>query len=347
MATQPHAPGRSCPLSYSYGARALNQAPSFRAETLYVAGGLYGNRFALSTILDMAQKEERKGPRVTLCFNGDFNWFNASDPDFRQINTTVLEHLVVKGNVEAELAEPSPEGGCGCNYPDYIDDGVVASSNAIFEKLQRTAARNPDIVSRLKPLPMFLTAAVGDRRVGIVHGDPESLAGWSLAVEAMPDPDTPLSTAFASPEETRRTTRQTIEDYFRQANVSVFASSHTCLPYAQDFTIDGSPRVVINNGSAGMPNFRGTRFGLIARISVDPRVPRDSLFGIQTGPLRCDAVAVQYRHDLWLQHFLRLWPEGTPAHVCYYARMAVGPAFDLSRAARGRVRASQSSSSLP
>jgi hypothetical protein len=44
-------------------------------------------------------------------------------------------------------------------------------------RLRATAARFPELVSRLGELPRYLTASVGGRRVGILHGDPESLAG--------------------------------------------------------------------------------------------------------------------------------------------------------------------------
>ena len=47
------------------------------------------------------------------------------------------------------------------------------------------------MVGRLGELPRHLTAGVGGQRVGIVHGDPESLAGWRLALEAM-EPGDPL-----------------------------------------------------------------------------------------------------------------------------------------------------------
>jgi hypothetical protein len=54
-------------------------------------------------------------------------------------------------------------------------------------RLRATAARFPELVE----LPRYLTASVGGRRVGILHGDPESLAGWRLALEAM-EPGDPL-----------------------------------------------------------------------------------------------------------------------------------------------------------
>lgn len=59
-------------MSYRYGPHALRSCPEQPAETLYVIGGLYGNLPALSAILAMAAREAAP---VTLCFNGDFNWF--------------------------------------------------------------------------------------------------------------------------------------------------------------------------------------------------------------------------------------------------------------------------------
>lgn len=41
---------------------------AWRAETVYVVGGLYGNRFALEAIRSRAQRESRE---VILVFNGD------------------------------------------------------------------------------------------------------------------------------------------------------------------------------------------------------------------------------------------------------------------------------------
>ncbi len=92
-------PGRVCPIRYRYGPSAIAAAPERLAETLYVIGGLYGNLQALATIESMARIEP--GP-VTLCFNGDFNWFNVDDAGFREINERVLRHDAILGNVESE-----------------------------------------------------------------------------------------------------------------------------------------------------------------------------------------------------------------------------------------------------
>ena len=66
-----------------------------------------------------------------------------------------------------------------------MGDDVVDRSNQVITRLRATAGQFPELVRRMGELPMHLTASVGGERVGILHGDPESLAGWRLALEAM------------------------------------------------------------------------------------------------------------------------------------------------------------------
>jgi hypothetical protein len=177
-------PGRSCPLAYRYQPEALAQQPArLEADTLYVVGGLYGNPAALAAVLEQAHQEP--GGPATIVFNGDFHWLDVDPDDFRSISETVLAHHATKGNVEAELTAEDETAGCGCAYPDYVDDAVVDRSNQIITRLRATAGQFPELVGRLSSLPRHLTASVAGRRVGILHGDPESLAGWRLALEAM------------------------------------------------------------------------------------------------------------------------------------------------------------------
>jgi len=51
------APGRNCPLSYRYGAAALAGPALLRTETLWVAGGVYGNPFALERLLELYERD--------------------------------------------------------------------------------------------------------------------------------------------------------------------------------------------------------------------------------------------------------------------------------------------------
>jgi hypothetical protein len=292
-------------------------------HTAYIVGGLYGNHQALDTILAMAQRERDRGSDVTVIFNGDFNWLNVRSEDLADINEAVLRHVATQGNVEAELAAENSDAGCGCAYPDHVDEEVVTRSNAVMARLRGTAMAFPELRRRLGDLPMTLCIKVGNERVAVLHGDPESLAGWSFAVEAMPPAGT--------------TPIGRIQDSFRKSATRVFACTHTGLPYAQRFFVDGRPHLVVNNGSAGMPNFAATRFGVITRISADQRIPEASLYGCQLDELRVDALPVHYDHEPWLHRFLRDWPEGSPAHDSYHGRLVDGPDFSLRQAARDGV----------
>jgi hypothetical protein len=91
-------PGRVCPVRYRYGPGIIARVRERLAETLYVIGGLYGNLPALDAVDAMADAEQ--GP-VTLCFNGDFNWFNIDDVSFRAINERVLRHDATERPVSA------------------------------------------------------------------------------------------------------------------------------------------------------------------------------------------------------------------------------------------------------
>ena len=313
--TQPSLrPGRSCPLSYRYGTTALDRAPDFSAETLYVIGGLYGNPFALDALLRLGDIEAD----AQLVFNGDFNWFNRDDASFTRINTEVLRHRALRGNVETELLSSDAAAGCGCGYPGYVSDADVARSNAIMGVLAQTAQRHRALSERLAALPMHLVASVGGRRVGIVHGDAESLAGWAFGEEAI-DP--------------ARVTAQ-----FAAAQVRVFASSHTCLPLGETFDGLQGACALFNNGAAGMPNFAGTSYGLITRSSTRAAPPRlGALYGTVIDGVHLDCVPLHFDQAAWLEHFDRVWPADSPAALSYRKRITQGPGYLPAQAMRGAV----------
>ena len=302
-------PGRTCPLSYRYSPRALDVAPQLEADTLYVIGGLYGNVESLAAIRALAAAEP--GP-VALAFNGDFHWFDAGDADFAQLTHEVLAHAAIRGNVETELAGENSGAGCGCAYPVDVSDAEVSRSNLILERLRATARRAPELRARLGALPMHLTARVGDARIGIVHGDAASLAGWGFAHDRLDDP----------------AHRRWIESVFSEARVDAFASTHTCLPAFRAF--DGG--VVANNGAAGMPNFESSHFGLLTRIGVRPYAGPARLYGLQAGGAHIEALRIDYDQPRWIERFLTAWPEGSPAHDSYFRRISQGTRFALAQA---------------
>lgn len=203
-------PGRNCPPDYRYDASIFREHASTATETLYVVGGLYGNEPALDEVIRMFERE--RGAKH-LVFNGDFNWFNIAPERFRRINELVLAYDAVRGNVETELARPvgSTEIGCGCGYPDFVDDDVVDRSNAIMERLRTSAILFPELQRDLAQLPMWRRIDVGGARVAVIHGDPSSLAGWGLGIEA-------LSEAVGVDRAAR---------WFDEADIDIFACTHT------------------------------------------------------------------------------------------------------------------------
>ncbi|HEX9397567.1 MAG TPA: hypothetical protein VF943_12615 [Burkholderiales bacterium] len=306
-------PGRGCPLSYRYDPAFVFREIDLEVESLWVAGGLYGNPLALEVLLERYERE--RGSKA-LVFNGDFHWFDVDPRDFSDVNQTVLEFSAIRGNVETELTQPADGAGCGCGYPDWVDDGTVERSNRILERLRATAGTFPEDLGRLAALPMTLVASIGGERVAVVHGDADSLAGWNFSQECLASPAS-RAAALTS---------------FSRANVSVFASSHTCLPVLQCFP---GPRLIVNNGAAGMPNFHGTRFGLATRISLYPS--NESLYSQRASRLFVEAVKLEYDHLAWERRFLAQWPSGSDAHRSYYERIVDGPRYAVREALRAEA----------
>ncbi|MDS1308873.1 hypothetical protein [Marinobacter xiaoshiensis] len=304
--------GRSCPLAYRYQPAALCADPVPVAEdVIYVIGGLYGNPFALDEIENMALAEERQGRSVKRVFNGDFNWFNASDELFRDINSRVLSHMAILGNVDYELATPNSGAGCGCAYPEFVGQGVVERSNQIMSRLQKLAGSHPDIQQRLAALPRYQCLMFGGLKVLVLHGDPESLAGWGLAHES-----------FAAGNE------RSLEGWFRESGADVMVSTHTCLPVLWSGRVCGRPCAVANNGSSGMGNLSGDTRGLIMRISrtvsaVEPVAGLPSVAG-----LHVDLIPVDYNVSAWVEQFDQLWPSGSPAAISYRRRLIEGASLN-------------------
>ena len=89
---------------------------------------------------------------------------------------------------------------------------------------------------------------------------------------------------------------------------------------------------MINNGAAGMPNFKGNRCGVITRIATTPS-PHAPLYGVQRDGLHIDALAVDYDTEAFLARFIKRWPPGSPAYESYYNRIVDGPDFALAQAA--------------
>jgi hypothetical protein len=310
-------PGRICPADYRYEAAELGRDADFRADTLYVVGGLYGNLPALDAIETLVAAEAAP---AHLVFNGDFHWFDAAPQRFAELSRRVPAGCAMRGNVETELARIDDIGaGCGCAYPDSVGEDTVQRSNRILERLRRCVDALPPMRERLAALPMTLVVGVGRLRIGIVHGDAESLAGWRFAHDAIND----------------ARAQSWLAGVHAASRIDAFASSHTCLPALRDFPLASGRLTVINNGAAGMPNFRGTNFGVITRIGVRAS-PHRSLYGLERDGIFIEALPVHYDQRRWLCDFLADWPPGSPAYNSYFRRLADGPAFSVDDAIASR-----------
>lgn len=317
----PHMPGRTCPLHYRYAPEEFRSAapPPLQAlDVLYVVGGLYGNELALERVLDLFDRETG---RKRLVFNGDFHWFDVDPAVFARVQAAVLSHEAMRGNVETELAsEGDDDAGCGCAYPEWVGEAVVERSNRILRRLRLAAS---DVQrAELAALPMWLRADVGPLRLGIVHGDATSLAGWGFAQEHLRDD---------------RHLRQ-VAQWFERAAVDAFACTHTCLPVFQALPghKSGEARWILNNGATGMPNFRGDRAGLLTRVALAPFRGRERRHGVvmSDGQVHVDAIGVDIDTEAWLACFCRQWPSGSEAHLSYFDRIARGPSYAPQEALR-------------
>jgi len=301
-----------CPVDYVYPPAVFDRDAEIEAAVLYVVGGLYGNLAAFEAVQRLAAAEPT--PPTVVC-NGDFHWFDAEPDWFAEVERAVAPHLALRGNVETEIARDGEIGaGCGCAYPESVDADTVRRSNQILAALRAIA---PDAARRrLARLPMHLVAQVGCLRVGIVHGDAASLAGWRFAQDALDDP----------------AARAWLDEVRRAARIDLFASTHTCLAALRDFALPGGRLTIVNNGAAGMPNFAGSSFGLITRIATAPS-PHRPLYGLARDGVHIDALPLQYDQRAFLDRFFARWPDGSPAHASYFGRIASGPDYAIASAA--------------
>jgi hypothetical protein len=149
----------------------------------------------------------------------------------------------------------------------------------------------------------------------VAQGRAEALAGWRFSAES-------LDSAESLP---------WLERIRQQSQIDVFASTHTCVAALRQYVLPSGRLTVINNGSAGMPNFSRTRFGLVSRISGRPS-PHRSLYGTLHKGAHIDAIALDYDQHAFSEMFLSRWPNESPAFLSYFDRIANGAAYDIARA---------------
>ena len=302
----------TCPLAYRYGAKSIKSLEAVETDTLYVVGGLYGNPHALDTVIQLVSTEKHP---ARLCFNGDFHWFDIAPDQFLKIQQGVSQHDAICGNVEYELGAENYSGDCGCSYPDSVAPEIVERSDAIHRRLSETARQFPDAIRYFSQLPMFRKYTIAGTLVAVIHGDADSLAGWNFDYSMI---DTANVQSWA-------------EKSFMLAGVDIFASSHTGSALMRNFVADEKAKLIVNNGSAGSPNFSKAIHGVVTRISRD-RYEGESLACRRIGTTWIDALPIRYDHNAWVNDFLHQWPEGSDAYLSYWKKINQGPDYQTNQA---------------
>jgi len=311
-------PGRWCPPSYGLGPAAFLAGRHYDADVVYVVGGLYGNPFALSRLVQLFDAEP--ATRKLFILNGDFHWFDRDEATFAYIEHATAPFVRLRGNVETEIAAPGDDAGCGCAYPASVPDEDVDRSNVILGELKQVA-RATGCDQALGALPAVARVSCGGLHMAVTHGDDRSLAGWDFACDRLDD-----------------TWRDGLGNRMRTLGVSLIASSHTCLAVADARLHEGQLRAVVNNGSAGMANFRGDPSGLFTRVAAAgwaDACDEGPLYRAAVGGADVAAVPVRFDAFAWQSYFLQRWPEGSAAHTSYWRRILGGPAHHPDNAARG------------
>lgn len=301
--------GRACPIDYMLDQKVWSSevTDDHTFDTLLIAGGLYGNPFAADELTRMYNNEcERLGAsgRVGVVLNGDIHWFDRDIENFGLVEKKIENYIPLIGNVEAEVRRLDDIGvGCGCAYPDCTDDASVSRSNRIHGMMKNEIQKSQELLALLENRAAHMTAKVGGLKIGITHGDEKLLGGWECAIEQLED-----------------VIRQAeLNDFMTDNGIDIFATTHTCAAVAARL----SSGIVINNGSAGLPTFRGQKFGVLTRISVNPC--DDAIYRCEYKDVYVEAVPVRYDHDSYVEWFDKLWPHNSPAEVSYRKRIINGP----------------------
>ena len=129
------------------------------------------------------------------------------------------------------------------------------------------------------------------------------MSGWGCSIDSLKD-----SARCAE-----------LEEFFAEHAIDVLSTTHTCAAAARAF----QHGVVINNGSAGLPEFKGELYGLVTRVAATPH-PK-ALYRAWIKGACVEAVPVPYEQQEFIEWFDSIWEEGSPAAMNYRPRAISGP----------------------
>lgn len=292
--------GRVGAEDYAIAPEEWDKPPVAKCDVLYSVGGVYGNIEAMKTVREMVKSEQGD---VCVVYNGDYHWFDGTAENYLEVERLLEGSIPMNGNVELELARLEDCGvGCGCSYPTTMSDAFVGRSNAIFGRMKESVKDLPE-VRAIGNRPAWGVVEVGEARVGITHGDERSVSGWGCSVENLQDP----------------ARKAELDQFFSERSIDVLSTTHTCAAAALAL----SRGVVINNGSAGLPEYKGKLFGLVNRVAKTPHP--DAVYRAKVKGVFVEAVPVRYDQGAFISWFDSVWELDSPAAQSYRPRAIAGP----------------------
>ncbi|WP_101773280.1 calcineurin phosphoesterase [Peptostreptococcus faecalis] len=301
--TEESVAGRTCPLDYKIEESSFDTIEG-RYDTIYVIGGLYGNKFALKKIIEMANEEYNETNIMPkFVFNGDMHWFDYKYDDFIEIEKLSESGIKLLGNVEAEMIRLNDIGvGCGCSYPDTTSDDAVERSNEIHKKLKDLATKRKDVYKELEDRKKIVNIQVGSSKVSITHGDEKYLSGWDCSLENL----------------SKKSRQEELYDFMKSKKIDVFATTHTCAQVVLKY----EDKAVYNNGASGMASVNTSLGGIITRISTNRR--EDFIVEDKINDVYIQQCIVDYDVDEFISWFDEIWNIDSPASISYRNRIING-----------------------
>ena len=280
--------GRVGAEDYAIAPEEWDKPPIAKFDVLYSVGGVYGNIEAMKKVREMVESESGD---VCVVYNGDYHWFDGNADNFLKVEQLLEGFIPMNGNVELELARQQDCGvGCGCSYPTTMSDAFVGRSNAIFGRMKEAIKNLPE-VGALGSRSAWGVVEVGETRVGITHGDETSVSGWGCSVENLQDPER----------------RARLDSFFSERDIDVLSTTRTCAAAALVLPHG----VVINSGSAGLPEYRNKLFGLVNRVAKTPYP--DAVYRARIKDVFVEAAPVRYDQDAFITWFDSVWEQDSPA----------------------------------
>lgn len=318
--------GRSCPMDYVLKEEMFEKSIKGDYDTLYIIGGLYGNKFAAEEIENIVENGRKKGEKSIVVLNGDSHWFDKDEKTFYEIEDKIKKWIPMQGNVEMEMTRISDIGvGCGCAYPECVDDESVERSNKIHGELKKIALNDKVLREELSLRPKVQIFSISDKKICVTHGDEKLLGGWGCSIDSL----------------SSEKRQEELKEWMDKKNISVMAVSHTCSPvfigYGKDGEENGeiSEAAVINNGAAGLPNFNNGRYGIISRVSRYKS--KDAIYRTKIGDIYVEGIPVNYNVDKFVEWFDKIWEKGSAAEISYRGRIVDSVDVDIESAIKGNA----------